>query len=93
MLAAGMDGIRRELPVPEATEENLYLIEAPRRGSRSILPGSLDKALNALEEDEVIQGALGPHISTRFLEAKRLEWEEYATQVTSWELAKYLPLY
>jgi glutamine synthetase len=93
MLAAGLDGIRRELLVPEATEENLYLVEAPRRARLGILPGSLNQALDALEADEVIAEALGPHVFTRFLDAKRQEWEEYRLEVTPWELAKYLPHY
>jgi glutamine synthetase len=93
MLAAGLDGIRRKLPVPEATEENLYLLEAPRRARLGILPGSLNQALDALEADEVVAAALGPHVFSRFLDAKRQEWEEYRLEVTPWELAKYLPQY
>lgn len=93
MLAAGLDGIRRELPVPDATEENLYLLDAPRRAAPNILPGSLYEALNDMEEDEVVRDALGPHIFHRFIDAKRLEWEEYRLEVTPWELNKYLPNY
>ncbi len=91
MLAAGLDGIRRELPAPEATEENLYLVNGPRRSTLQTLPGSLNQALNALEEDEIIQLALGAHIYDRFVGAKRLEWEDYRLEVTPWELDKYLP--
>jgi glutamine synthetase len=93
MLAAGLDGIRRELPAPEATEENLYLLDRPRRATLELLPGTLNEALDALEEDQVVRDALGPHVYTRFLDAKRLEWEEYRIQVTDWELGKYLPNY
>jgi len=50
MLAAGLDGIRRELPVPDATEENIYLIENQRQMKASVLPGSLNQALNAIVE-------------------------------------------
>jgi glutamine synthetase len=91
MLAAGLDGIRRGLPVPEATEENIYLSESRGSSALDILPGSLHQALRALEEDEVVCAALGPHISERFLSAKRLEWEDFRLEVTSWELNKYLP--
>ena len=93
MLAAGLDGIRRELPVPDATEENIYLIENQRQAKTSILPGSLNQALNALEEDKVIQDALGTHTYDNFISAKRQEWEEYRLVVTDWELDKYLPNY
>jgi len=93
MLAAGLDGIRRELPVPDATEENIYLIETQRQMKTSVLPGSLNQALNAIEEDKVIQDALGAHTFDNFISAKRQEWEEYRLVVTDWELEKYLPNY
>ncbi len=93
MLAAGLDGIRRELPAPDATEENLYLIEAQRRNALSLLPASLDEALEELEKDDVIREALGAHTYERFVSAKKLEWDDYRLEVTSWELDKYLPIY
>jgi glutamine synthetase len=41
----------------------------------------------------VITEALGEHITTQFLAAKRLEWQEYITQVSQWELDNYLAKY
>ncbi len=94
MLAAGLDGIRRELPVPEATEENIYLLDSLRKPtSLDVLPGSLNQALDALEADEVVCAALGAHLCDRFISAKRLEWEDFRLEVTPWELNKYLPNY
>ena len=93
MLAAGLDGIRHELPIPDATEENIFLIENQRQTKASVLPGSLNQALNALEEDKVIQDALGAHTFDNFISAKRQECEEYRLVVTDWELDKYLPNY
>jgi len=94
MLAAGLDGIRRELPLPEAMEERLYNAGANTRPDpESLLPGSLNQAVLALEQDEIIQAALGPVICDRFFNAKRMEWEEYRVEVTEWELRKYLPLF
>jgi glutamine synthetase len=94
MLAAGLDGIRKELPVPESSEENLYMLsEAERRTSLNVLPGSLDEAIEALEADAVIREALGAHLCDRFISAKRLEWEDYRLEVTPWELDKYLSAY
>jgi glutamine synthetase len=93
MLAAGLDGIRRELPVPEATEENIYLLDRRSPSPLGILPGSLNQAINALEEDDVICSALGAHLTERFTSAKRLEWEDFRLEVTPWELEKYLANY
>ncbi len=94
MLAAGLDGIRRELQVPDATEENVYLMADSQHGSSlNLLPGSLDEAIDELEKDIVVRDALGAHIFDRFISAKRLEWEDYRMEVTPWELQKYLPTY
>ena len=93
MLAAGLDGIRRELPVPDATDENLYLMDQQRRNTLGRLPGSLEEALEELDKDDVIREALGAHTFERFVSAKQLEWEDYRLEVTNWELNKYLPNY
>ena len=53
----------------------------------------VDEALEELEKDQVVREALGPHVFERFLAAKRLEWNDYRLEVTSWELNKYLPMY
>ena len=93
MLAAGLDGIRRELPLAEANEENPYATQLPGDSSSEMLPISLNAAIDALEEDKVVCETLGPYISRRFIEAKRLEWEESHREVTPWELEKYLDRY
>ena len=92
MLKAGLDGIRRELPLPEAAEEDLYHVD-PRSRQLETLPGSLGEALEELQRDEVIAAALGPHIFERFIEAKSQEWDEYRLFVSQWELDRYLPIY
>ena len=58
-----------------------------------VLPTSLGDALDALEQDDVILSALGPHISDSFLSAKRQEFDEYNDQVTTWELERYINRY
>jgi glutamine synthetase len=94
MLAAGLDGIKRDLPVPEADEENFNLqITSRKEILKSILPRSLDEAINELEKDTVICQALGAQVLDRFVSAKRVEWEDYRLEVTPWELEKYLPRY
>jgi glutamine synthetase len=93
MLAAGLDGIRRELTIPEAIDENLYLRRAQAERDLTHLPTSLEEAVNEFEQDQVIREAIGQHIAERFINAKRQEWEEYRQEVTSWEVAKYLPIH
>jgi glutamine synthetase len=92
MLAAGLDGIRKQMEPPPPAEENLYEIDSARSRLQT-MPRSLDEALNELEADEVIQAALGNHVYERYMEAKRLEWEEYRVSVSQWELDRYLAIY
>ena len=54
------------------------------------LPGTLGDAIDELENDPVICEALGDHVLSHFVAAKRTEWDEYRTQVTDWELQRYL---
>jgi glutamine synthetase len=93
MLAAGLDGIRRELTVSEATEENIYFADRSTKSSQDLLPSSLNQALKAMEEDDVIRNALGAHTHEVFINAKRVEWEDYRLEVTNWELENYLSSY
>jgi glutamine synthetase len=34
--------------------------------------------------------ALGDHVFGHYVEAKRAEWDEYRTQVSDWEVDRYL---
>ncbi len=92
MLAAGLDGIDRDLTPPDPVEENLYHFDAAKLESRHIrqLPGTLREALDELCADPVIGEALGEHVLERFVEAKTEEWDEYRKQVSGWEVERYL---
>ena len=92
MLKCGLDGVKRGLPLPEPTEENLFEAEWARRGLET-LPSSLKEALQELEKDTVVQEALGPHIYERFMEAKTQEWDSYRLEITDWERERYLCMF
>ncbi len=95
MLAAGLDGIRRELTPPRPVEENLYHFDDQMMAKYAVgtLPGTLKEALDELSNDEVVRAALGEHVYEWFVEAKMSEWEEYRKQVSPWELERYLETY
>ncbi|HEX2924002.1 MAG TPA: type I glutamate--ammonia ligase [Chloroflexota bacterium] len=95
MLKAGLDGIKRELPLVQPIEEDLFEFtdEMMVRHGVGVLPGSLHQALDEMEKDEVVKEALGPHAYARFLEAKTIEWKSFRQTVTSWELERYLGIY
>jgi glutamine synthetase len=93
MLAAALDGIERDLYPPEPLNNvNIFELSAEEHRQRGILelPGSLAEALQAFEQDEVIQNALGPALSEAFLRSRWAEWNEYRTRVTDWEVGRYL---
>ena len=92
MIAAGLDGVERGLKLAEPVEESLFEMDAARIAELGIeeLPGTLGEALDELEKDEVIREALGEHVLNHFLDAKRAEWDDYRTQVSDWEVDRYL---
>ena len=92
MLRAGLDGIKNRIEPPAPINANIFDMEAASLKAEgiSLLPGTLDEALVELEQDAVIREALGPHIYQRFIEAKRIECEEYRTRVHQWEIDHYL---
>lgn len=95
MLASGLDGVRNELPIAPPINRNIYIMtdtEKEAAGIRS-LPENLGLALEALANDEVVRTALGEHIFSHFVEAKRIEWNMYRTQVSEWEREQYLSNY
>jgi glutamine synthetase len=56
------------------------------------LPGSLFEAVEALEKSSLVKEALGDHIFRNFIANKKIEWDNYRTQVTEYEIKKYLPV-
>ena len=95
ILAAGMDGVNRKLDAGAPVNENLYEIapEELRRRGIGLLPQTLGDALQALESDEVVCGALGPELASEFIRLKRMEWIEYSRHVSDWELQRYVEFF
>jgi glutamine synthetase len=94
MLAAGLDGIEKGLKAPDPVEANVYEMSAAERQTRGIntLPGSLAEAIQLTEGSELVKKALGDHVFNSFIENKKREWDLYRTQVTEYELKRYLPI-
>ena len=93
-LAAGLDGIVSQRTLPEATEENIYRLSDAERGERGIetLPGSLGEAIGKFAGSKLMRETLGDHVFESFLENKRIEWNEYRSQVTDFEIKRYFPV-
>ena len=94
-LAAGLDGIDKNLEPAPPIQRNIYDMSVRDRRRHKIkeLPGTLSEALEALKKDQYIQDALGAHIAEHFLEAKTVEFDDYRVTVHEWELDTYLSEY
>lgn len=91
-LAAGLDGIQNKLMPPESVDRNIFSLTDEERTALDIkrLPLNLCEAVTDLENSAFLKKVLGEHLSKKYIEAKKLEWEEYRTKVTSWEIDQYL---
>jgi glutamine synthetase len=81
-LAAGLDGIERELPLPPLTE-NAYTGDAPP------LPQSLEEAVCKLRGSAIARSWLGDDFVDHYAATREWEVRQFAKAVTSWELARY----
>ena len=94
-LLAGLDGIEKGYMPPESTVKNIFDMSIEERKAAKIesLPGTLEEAVDEFEKSEFIKEALGEHVYTKFIEAKRREWDSYRTSISQWEIDTYLAKY
>lgn len=91
-LAAGLDGIKRKLEIPESINGNINEMtkkELEKQGIEAI-PSNLSKACHYFEDDDFMKEVLGEHVHAKYLSAKRAEWNRFREQVTEWEIDEYL---
>jgi glutamine synthetase len=95
MLAAGLDGIERQIDPGPRNDDNLYEVSEAelRRRNIDFLPTMLSEALDHFEQDAVVQGALGAEYAAYYTRVKREEWRQYHRSVSQWETDCYLGLY
>ncbi len=91
-LAAGLDGIKNKLTPPKSVDYNIYELTKEERKELGImnLPSTLEEAIEELEKNEFIKKILGEHLTNKYIQAKKSEWEQYNIQVSKWELDQYL---
>lgn len=94
-LAAGLDGIKNHMELPEPVVQNIYAMDEETIKERGIdhLPETLGEAIDEFEEDAFLRNVLGEHIFYKYLEAKKEEWNVFRSQVTDWEIGEYLYKY
>jgi glutamine synthetase len=89
MYAAGLDGIRRKLPVPDPVENQ----DAYALTTAEPLPASLDEALAALSGDEALVEYLGRDFVRSYTALKQNELRRFRDHVTDWEITEYRELF
>ncbi|MDY6843487.1 MAG: glutamine synthetase family protein [Thermodesulfobacteriota bacterium] len=92
MLAAGLKGIEEGYQLPDPIEEDIYHFSPEKRKEFNIeeLPGNLYEAILEIEKSELVREALGDHIFFKFIENKKIEWDNYRTHVSQYEIKQYL---
>jgi glutamine synthetase len=95
VLAAGLDGIRRELRPPDPVNTDTYKMTEAELATLGVrrLPWTLGEAVTAFEESEFVPKVLGSELHAFYARLKREEWQEYNTVVSEWELKRYLRLW
>ncbi|MFN2204735.1 MAG: glutamine synthetase, partial [Candidatus Promineifilaceae bacterium] len=88
LIAAGLDGIERELELPEVTMVDPGNLSEEERAARGIrrYPTSQAEALDTLENDALLMEALGPELSRSYLAVKRSEYDAFAAEEIDFEL-------
>ena len=100
LLASGLDGIERGLaPGDPSSDVNLHELPEEHRRELGIelLPDNLLDATRALERDDVLREAFGTcrheDYVDYFVRIKREEWQRAQSEITGWELDRYLQLF
>lgn len=95
VIAAGLDGVKRELHPGAGHANNLYDLSPAqmREQGIGILPQSLSEAVDQFEGDKVIRDALGDSLSEEFIKIKRSESMEYQRHVSDWEINRYVEFF
>ena len=90
-IAAGLKGIEEELPLPEESTRDTFLLSQKELEARGIkrLPRTLGEAIQNFEESELMREVLGDHIFDYLVQEKKHEWNDYCTAVTDWEREHY----
>lgn len=91
-LAAGLAGIEGAYTLPAPLDRDIRELTADEVAARGItmLPSSLGEAIAAFEPSQLMRNTIGEHIAQSLITNKRQEWSLYRTEVSAYELRRYL---
>ncbi len=92
MLRAGLKGIEDKIKLKEPVEADVYEMSEIEKKANKIetLPRSLIEAIEEAENSKLLKDTLGEHVFVKLIENKKIEWDEYRTKVTDYEIKRYL---
>ncbi len=92
MLGAGLEGIEKKYALPKPIEEDIFEMNPTERKAHGItdLPGNLYAAIIEAEKSDLVKKVLGDHVFNKFIENKKIEWDQYRTHISRFELDRYL---
>ena len=95
ILAAGIDGVKKNCAHTKPIYDNLYVMSQQERDELGIisLPGNLHEAMTEFLKDDVIKEAVGPVVTEKLVESKQKEWDNFRRAVTDWEIKHYIEKY
>jgi glutamine synthetase len=92
ILAAGLKGVEEKYELEKPTERNIFGMTEDERMKFVTLPGSLDDATREAEQSELLRETLGEHVFDKLIANKKIEWDQYRTHVSEFEIQKYLSM-
>ena len=77
LITAGMDGVKRKLPLPPSTDYNPGTAseEVLKTNKVEVLPRTMDAVIAALENDKVLLDALQPRLAKAFIAVRKAEYQ------------------
>lgn len=88
LLNAGLDGIEKNLELPESVDYNLYDLTADELSNLRTLPENLKDALDILSQSNFVKDILKEEMINKYLAIKLNEWEKYYKAADKEELEK-----
>lgn len=82
-----LDGLENNMELEDAINENMY---SGKNYNIKKLPDTLSEAIDEFESSDFVKEKLGIQIFNEYVEAKKIEWNEFNNAITDWEIKKYL---
>ncbi len=95
ILAAGLDGIERDLDPGDPGNINMYELTEQELAQRGVkqLPRTLLEATEAFSADSLGVEVMGEALAKSFIDLKTMEWWDFHNSISTWELDNYLTKY